>query len=88
MGPLTRTRARVVLTVLKTCFAEEVSTVSSSKISMDTLALYASVAIFTGLVWDVLVGRRWLSSGDAAVGWEVYMRPTRTLMSAIRAVIE
>jgi len=55
MGVLTRTRARVVLTVLKTCFAEEGSAASLFKISIlssrsDTLAFWVRVAIFTGLV--------------------------------------
>jgi len=55
MAALTRTRARVVLTVLKTCFAEEASTASLFKISIlssrsDTLALRVRVAIFAGLI--------------------------------------
>ena len=57
MAVLTRTRARVVLTVPKTCFAEEASIASLFKVSIDTLALRARVAIFAGLVWGVLV--RW-----------------------------
>jgi len=55
MVALTRTRARVVLTVLKICFAGEVSTASLFKISIlssrsDILALRVRVAIFAGLV--------------------------------------
>jgi len=55
MGALTRTRARVVLTVLKTCFAEEVSTAFLFKISIlssrrDAFALRVRVAIFADLV--------------------------------------
>ena len=47
---LTRIRAMVVLTVAKTCFAEEASIASLFKLSIDTLALRARIAIFTGLV--------------------------------------
>jgi len=55
MGALTRTRARVVLTVLNTCFAEEASTAILFKTSTlsprsDTLALRVGIAIFVGLV--------------------------------------
>ena len=51
MGALTRTRARVVLTVLKTCFAEEASTAFLFKMSIlsfrsDALALRVRGAIF------------------------------------------
>jgi len=54
MGPLTRTRAKVALTVLKTCFAEEASTAFLFKTLIlssrsDTLALRVRVAIFVGL---------------------------------------
>ena len=55
MGALTRTRARVLLTAPKICFAEEGSAASRFKISIlssrsDTLALRLRVAIFAGLV--------------------------------------
>ena len=55
MGGLTRTRARVLLTVLKTCFAGVASTAFLFKISIlssrsDALALRVRVAIFVGLV--------------------------------------
>jgi len=55
MGVPTQTRAKVELTVLKTCFAEETSAVFLFKISIlssrsDTLALRVRVAIFAGLV--------------------------------------
>jgi len=55
MGALTRTRVRVVLTVLKTCFAEEVSTASLFKMLIlssrsDTLALRMPGDIFASLV--------------------------------------
>jgi len=70
MGVLTRTRARVVLTVLKMCFAEEASTASLFKILIlsfrsDTLALRARVSIFAGLVKGVLRGWWRLNSGGA-----------------------
>jgi len=62
MGALTRTRARVVLTVLKTCFAEETSTASLFKISIlssrsDAWAARVRVAI----------SPTWLPGGG---GWE------------------
>ena len=52
---LTRTRARVALTVSKTCFVEEASAASLFKSSIlssrsDNLALRMRVAIFAGLV--------------------------------------
>jgi len=55
MEALTRTRARVALTVLKTCFAEEDSTAFLFKILIlssrsDTLALRVRVAISADLV--------------------------------------
>ena len=55
MGAPTRTRARVALTVLKTCFAEEASTAFLFRISIlssrsETFALRVRVAIFAGLV--------------------------------------
>ena len=55
MGALTRTKARVVLTDLKTCFAEEASTASLFKISFlssrsNALALRAGGVISAGLV--------------------------------------
>lgn len=50
MRSLTRTRARVVLTVLKTCFVEEASVVSLFNVSVDTLAIRVRVIIFAGLV--------------------------------------
>ena len=55
MGALTRTRAKVALTVLKTCFAEETSTAFLFKTSIlssrsDTSALRVRVAIFVGLM--------------------------------------
>ena len=46
----TRTRVRVVLTVLKACFVEEASVASLFKISVDTLALRARVVIFASSV--------------------------------------
>ena len=54
MVALTRTRIRFVLTVRKTCFAEEASTASLSKISIgsfrnDTLGLPVRVVILAGL---------------------------------------
>jgi len=54
MGTLTRVRAMVVLTVLKTCFVEEDSTASLFKMLIlssrsDTLALRVPVPIFAGL---------------------------------------
>ena len=63
MVALTRTRTWVVLTVLKACFAVEVSVASLFKISVDTLTLGASVAISAGLVWGVLV--RWWRLGPS-----------------------
>ena len=52
-GALTRTKARVVRTVLKTCFAGEASAASPSKILIlsfrsDAIAMRVRVAIFTG----------------------------------------
>jgi len=66
MVALTRTKARVVLTVLKTCFAEESSTGSRFKISIDTLALRGRVAISAGLVYGVLAG--WWRLSSSGVG--------------------
>ena len=73
MGGLTRTRARIELTVLKTFFAGEASTTFLFRIlilsSMSgALVLRARVAIITGLVGDVLVGRRGSNSAGAG-GW-------------------
>jgi len=53
MEALTRTRARVALTVLKICFAGEASTAFLFKISIlssrrDTLAFRVRVVIFPG----------------------------------------
>ena len=61
MVTLTRTRVRVVLTVLKICFAEEVSTAPLFEISIlssrsDALGLRVRVAIFASLVLGVLAG--------------------------------
>jgi len=71
MGVQTRIRARVVLTVLKTCFAEDASTVILFKTSIlssrsDTLALRVRVAIFAGLVYGMPVGWWWSSLSGAS----------------------
>lgn len=78
MGGLTRTRARIALTVLTTFFAGEASTTFLFRIlilsSMSgALVLRARVAIITGLVGDVLVGRRGSNSAGAG-GWTGVVR--------------
>lgn len=56
---LTRTRAKIALTVEKTCCAGETSTAFIFRISIlsskDTLTLRVRVNIIAGLVWGVLV---------------------------------
>jgi len=69
---LTRTRARVALAVLKTCFAEEDPTASlfrrwilSSR--SDALALRVRVAISADLVWKVQLQ----GGGGGARSWVI-----------------